>query len=301
MIELSDMQFFVRVVQTGSLSAAGRDAGYSPAAASKRLARIEAQLGVCLIHRTSRRHGLTEEGSAYYARCQTILADVQEAEALVTGGSDEPRGLLRITAPVQFGRHWVSPCVQRFTTQYPQTSIQLSLSDTLVDLVDSGFDLAVRIGVLEDSRMVSQRLTTNRRVIVAAPAYLAAQGTPQTPEDLAQHQCLLHLRMSLPHLGWGFHDQHGLRNVRVSGRLSSDNGELLKDWALAGLGLIQISIWDAAADLQRGALVKVLDDYTLPGADIHLVYPGRLFLPARTRLFIESLKESLRSKGLDCT
>jgi len=293
MIDLNDAALFVRAITAGSLSAAGRELNCSPAVASKRLARLEANLGVRLIHRTSRHLRLTEEGAIFYERCTAILADMEEAEAAVTAGIAGPRGVLKVTVSVAFGRNWVGPCAAAFTRKHPGVKVELNLNDSVVDLIDGGFDVAVRIGAPEDSRLVSRRLVPNRRVICASPKYLKRRGTPQTIADLAQHDCLTSQVPGSPLGAWTLGTGRQARSVRVTGPLSADNGELIYDWALAGHGLAFKSVWDVVPDLASGRLVTVLDAYATESYDIHAVYPSRRFLPAKTRLFVQALCEEL--------
>lgn len=289
MPDLLDIRLFVRAIACGSLSAAGRELGFSPAVASKRLTRLENVLGVRLIQRSSRRLALTEEGAIYLEHANAILAEVSEAEAAITGGVAAARGVLQISAPNALGRRWVAPLLADFCTQHPAVSGRLSLSDRVVDLLDGGFDLAVRIGAQDDSRLISRRLAGNRRLICAAPAYLAQHGTPATLAELVRHNCLVLQRPGMPALSWTFQTDDGTQTLRVNGTLSSDNGEQIHDWARAGHGLALKSLWDVADEIASGALVSVLDKHLGPDADLFAIYPSRIFLPARTRLFIDAL------------
>lgn len=304
MPELADMRFFVQSVSAGSLSAAGRELGFSPAVGSKRLARLEADLGVRLVQRNSRRFTLTEEGQLYHDRCLAILAEVADAEAMISKGRQAPHGILRVAAPIALGRRWIGPALAEFARNYPEVKVQLSLSDNYVDLIEGGWDCAVRIGGDEDSRFIARKLADNRRVICASPDYLKRRGTPLTLEDLRSHDCLLMSRSGM-HADWLFHpigdkngksgkenrDDRGERGItmRIEGRLIADNGEQTHDWALAGLGLMRRSIWDVAEDLNQGRLVQVLTDWTSESTPIRIIFASRQFLPARTRLFIDQL------------
>lgn len=289
MVDLSDLQLFVRAMASGSLSAAGRELGFSPAVASKRLTRLEESLGVRLVLRSSRRLTLTAEGAAYFARAGAILAELEEAEAEVSGDASTLRGTLSVSAPNALGRRWVAPMLAEYSARHPAVSARLSLSDRVVDLLDGNHDLAVRIGALEDSQLVSRRLARNARVVCAAPAYLEKHGRPQTPADLGRHSCLLLQQADGSTHAWRFRGEHEVITQRVVGRLATDNGELIHDWALAGLGLALKSRWDVAADLAAGRLVPLLEEWALPDADLHVIYPGRRFLPARTRQFVDTL------------
>ncbi|HET9958872.1 MAG TPA: LysR family transcriptional regulator [Polyangiaceae bacterium] len=297
MPELADMSLFVRAALSGSLSAAGRALGFSPAVASKRLARLEAELGTRLIQRTSRRLKLTEEGATYLEFCRSILAQVDAAEVAVGRGRHQPSGTLRVSSPVALGRRWVGPTLGRFAAEYPHLSVQLALSDAMIDLLEQGFDCAVRIGHVEDSRLIARRLADNRRVVCGSPEYLARRGSPRIPADLYEHDCIVMSSGSVTHADWTFFDAHGpakptgssATTVRVHGRWVSNSGEQAHDWALAGLGLERRSIWDVAQELADGRLIEVLSDWTSEPAPIHVVFPSKSLLPARTRLFVDRL------------
>ena len=287
------MRLFVAAIQAGSLSAAGRELGHSPAVASKRMTRLEAALGTRLLQRSSRRLALTEEGAIYFERCSRILAEVDEAEAAVGAGRHAPQGLLRVSSPVGLGRRWVAPVLAQLASEHPQLSVQLSLSDAMVDLIDGGFDCAVRIGGPEDSRLHARLLAANRRVVCASPAYLAKRGTPTHPSELLTHDCIVLQGDALAPAPWDFFPVNGAERLRVAvrGRFLTDTGELAHEWALAGLGVLRRSIWDLKADLQAGRLVELLPGWTSPSAPIQLVFPSRRHLPARTRLFIERMAQ----------
>jgi len=291
MIELADMKLFVQAVVSGSLSAAGRELGFSPAVGSKRMSRLEAALGTRLLQRSSRHLSLTEEGAMYFERCQAILLEVANAEAELGQGHAEPRGLLRVSSPVALGRHYIGPALARFASQYPDLQVQLSLSDQLIDLVASSFDCAIRIGANTDSRLLARTLADNRRVVCASPAYLARHGTPGVPADLLQHNCILMQPSSAMHADWHFHSTstNEEQTIRVRGNWLTDNGEQAHDWACAGLGLVRRSCWDVAAALASGELVEVLPEWADISAPIQVMYPSRRYLPLRTRLFIDLL------------
>ncbi|MFA9218866.1 MAG: LysR family transcriptional regulator [Sphingomonadaceae bacterium] len=290
------MQLFVQAVRSGSLSAAGRAIGYSPAVASKRLSRMEEALKVRLLHRTSRRLTLTEEGEIYYERCAQILADVAEAGAEITAGSLQARGHLKVTATVALGRRKIGPVVAQFAIDHPGVSVHLSLTDAVVDLVAGGFDVAVRIGELQDSRLISRKLADDRRVICGAPAYFARHGRPQVPADLLQHRCLILSRSGQAAADWAFVDQAQPFSLRVNGALAADTGDQIHDWALAGLGLQRRTYWDVADDLASGRLEEVLAPYSPADVGIHLVYASRRHLPAKTRLLMDALTRAFATQ-----
>ena len=287
---LQELTIFARVVGTGSLSAAARDLGMSTAVVSRRLASLEARLGVRLVNRTTRSLHLTDEGAAYYETCTRVLADIEEADAAVSAGRAEPRGVLRVALPASFGNQHVAPLVPKFAQRYPDVQLALSLSDRAVNVVEEGFDLAVRIAELADSSLAARKLAPNRRVVCASPEYLRRHGTPRTPEDLARHNCLAtDFAMT-----WEYRDPQGKPgSVRVSGRYACDNWEVLRDWAVAGLGVALKSTWDVRRHLEEGRLVSLLPGYTFAtDVAIYAVYPHRRHLPAKTRAFIEFLAES---------
>ena len=288
---LQEMAVFVKVVAAGSLSAAARELGSSPAVMSRRLAALESRLGVRLVNRTTRTLNLTVEGSRYYEACTRVLADIQEADAEVAAGRVEPRGALKVALPASFGHQHVAPLIPKFAERYPKVELALSLSDRNVNVMDEGFDVAVCIADLRDSSLAARRLAPNRRVVCASPAYLAAHGTPRTPEDLAKHSCLV---VSDFTANWEYKTRDGRStSVRVQGRYACDNWEVLRQWALAGLGIALKSTWDVYRQLEDGSLVVLLPEYTFHSdVAIYAVYPHRRFLPAKTRVFIEFLAES---------
>lgn len=288
---LAEMSIFSRVVASGSLSAAARELNLSPAIISRRLAALEARLGVRLINRTTRSLHLTEEGATYYDTCVRLLSEIEEADSAVSAGRAEPQGALRIALPASFGHLHVAPLIPEFARRYPKVQLALSLSDRNVNLVEEGFDLAVRIADLADSSLAARRLAPNRRVICASPDYLRRHGTPRTPEDLVRHNCLTTTDYSMT---WEFRGPDGQPgSVRVSGRYACDNWEVLREWALAGLGIALKSTWDVRRQLEDGSLVSLCPGYTFnTDVAIYAVYPHRRFLPAKTRAFIEFLADS---------
>jgi DNA-binding transcriptional LysR family regulator len=260
----------------------------APGVVSRRLDALEARLGVKLLLRTTRRVTLTFEGSAYLEDCQRILRELGAAEASVSLGGVKARGHLRLSAPAGFGRRHVAPLVMAFLDAHPEVTVNLDLSDRLVDLVNEGVDCAIRVGELTDSSLVSIKLAENRRVVVGSPAYLEKHGTPHTLADLAHHNCL-----SLgQQRGWLFRDNDGTVSIKVSGQFECNDGAVLHEWALAGRGLAWRSMWEVGEDLQRGSLVSVLDEFAAPPTGIYAVFPQRKYLPLRVRLLIDHLKHS---------
>ncbi len=289
---VSDMAVFVKVVGAGALSAAARELGLSPAMVSKRLSRLEARLGGRLLNRTTRRLSLTEEGARYYERAAQILAEVEEAEALVGAGRVAPRGTLRVSTPAAFGRRHVAPLVKEFAARYPELRIYLDLDERIVDLVEDGFDVAIRIAELEDSALVARKLAPNRRVVCASPDYLRRHGTPATPADLARHNCLVVATRDSRQDLWPFVGPDGPQAVRVSGTLACNNGEVIRQWALDGLGLALKSTWDVGEDLCEGRLQAVLAEHVPGGMSVYAVYPHRQYLPAKVKAFVDFLQQA---------
>jgi DNA-binding transcriptional LysR family regulator len=291
MDQFKQIDAFVNCATRGSLSAAAAAAGVTPAVIGRRLDALEARLGVKLLRRTTRKLTLTFEGTAFLEDASRILNDLANAEASVSLGGVKASGHLKVSAPAGFGRKHVAPLVRQFLAAHPEVSVNLDLTDRLVDLVNEGIDCAVRIGELADSSLVSLRLGEMRRVVVAAPGYLARHGRPQVLEDLADHQCLALGQQR----GWLFRhpEKPGeMVSVKVSGRCECNDGAVLHDWALAGEGLAWRSLWEVGEDLRAGRLVAVLDALAPPPMGIYAVFPQRRQLPLRVRLFIDTLKNS---------
>lgn len=281
------IESFVSVAVRGSLSAAARAAGVTPAVIGRRLDALEQRLGVRLLMRSTRSISLTFEGSAFLEDCQRILNDLANAEASVSLGGVKASGHLRVSAPAGFGRLHVAPLLRSFLDANPDVSCSLDLTDRLVDLVNENIDCAIRIGELADSSLVSLRLGDNRRVVVASPSFVARYGRPERPDDLPRFDCL-----SLgQQRGWQFMDEEGeVTTVKVAGRLECNDGAVLHDWALAGRGLAWRSLWEVEADLAAGRLVTVLEDFAAPMMGIYAVFPQRKHLALRVRLLIDHLR-----------
>lgn len=296
MPDTDDFAIFVRVVELGSLSAAGRDMRLSAAVVSNRIARLEKDVGTRLLNRTTRHVSLTEDGSRYYDHCVAILNELEQAESAITSGSAEPRGPIKVTAPTAFGRLHVAPHVPRFLERHPLMQVRLHLTDALVDLVQERVDLAIRIAELTDSTAIVRTLAPNRRMIVAAPDYLKRHGTPQEPEDLLDHNCLLLRFPGSKQFRWTLKGRDGPVTLRVSGNMDSNSGEALRDWCLAGHGLALKSLWEIAEDLNEGRLVPVLTDFPPPSHAIYAMYPHSHAAPPRVRAFIDFLAETYGPK-----
>ena len=290
MDRLKQIEAFVSVAMRGSLSAAARVEGVTPAIVGRRLDALESRLGVKLLLRTTRKLTITVEGQAFLEDCQKVLNEFANAEAAVSLGGVRASGQLRVSAPSGFGRRHVAPLVGAFMQNHAEVTVSLDLSDRLVDLVNENIDCAIRIGELTDSSLVSVRLGEMRRMVIASPAYLVAHGVPREPGDLASHNCL-----SLgQQRGWVFrHPQTGEVDTRkVSGDFECNDGAVLHEWALAGKGLAWRSLWEVGQDLKEGRLTSVLDSWQAPPMGIYAVFPQRRHLPLRVRVFIDLLKET---------
>ena len=290
MDRLKQIESFVAVVARGSLTAAAASEGVAPAVLGRRIDALEERLGVKLLLRTTRRISLTHEGSAFLEDCQRILADIGCAEASVSAGGVKASGYLRITAPAGFGRRHVAPLMPGFLARHSDVSLSLNLSDRLVDIAGEGVDIAVRVGDMPDSSLVSVRLADNRRLCVAAPAYLKRAGVPQHPGELGRHECLTLSSDASQSRGWAFSLDGVVSHLRPSGRLDCSDGQVLHTWCLQGQGLAWRSTWEVEADIASGALVSVLDAFAAPPNGIYAVVPQRKHLPLRVRLWIDYLK-----------
>ena len=292
MDRLKQIESFVAVSTKGSLTAAALAEGVAPAVIGRRIDALEERLGVKLLVRTTRRITLTHEGSAFLEDCQRLLSDLANAEASVTAGGVKASGHLRITAPAGFGRRHVAPLVPAFLAQHPEVSLSLNLSDRVVDIVNEGFDCAIRVGDLPDSSLVSLRLADNRRLCVAAPDYLARAGTPASPADLTKHQCLTLSSDASQTRGWAFLVDGQVTHLRPGGRLDCSDGQVLHRWCVQGLGIAWRSTWEVEGDIAAGRLVSLLEDFAAPPNGIYAVFPQRRHLPLRVRLWIDYVKHS---------
>jgi DNA-binding transcriptional LysR family regulator len=292
MDKLKQLESFVAVALKGSLTAAAQTEGVAPAVVGRRIDALEERLGVKLLVRTTRKITLTHEGSAFLEDCQRLLADLGNAEASVSAGGVKASGHLRVTAPAGFGRRHVAPLVPRFLALHPDVSLSLNLSDRVVDIVNEGFDCAVRVGDLPDSSLVSLRLADNRRLCVAAPGYLQRAGTPRHPQELMRHQCLALSSDASQTRGWAFNIEGAVGHMRPGGRLDCSDGQVLHDWCVAGLGIAWRSTWEVEREIKAGLLVTVLDEFNAPPNGIYAVFPQRKHLPLRVRLWIDFLKQT---------
>ena len=288
MSNFGDLEIFARVVSAGSMSAAGRELGLSPAVVSKRLRRLEDRLGSRLLQRTTRQIALTEAGQGFYERVIAILAGVEEAEAFVSRRSALARGPLKVTAPTSFGRLHIAPHLGAFMEANPDLAINLILSDDFVDIVGDGYDVAIRIAELADSSLVARKIAPVRRILCATPAYIERNGSPQSFDDLNAHNCLTHVSGE----AWRLQGPDGLVSFRPNGALMTNSSEVVREAVLAGIGVGLRSTWDIGPALASGKLVQVLPDYEgSRNIAVHAIYPSRQFLPVKVRLFIDFLAD----------
>lgn len=288
MNRLDDFEVFAKIVSLGSMSAAARGLGLSPAVVSKRMQRLEKHLGTRLLNRTTRQISLTESGEGFYERVVAILAGIEEAETFVARRSSVAKGVLKVSAPTSFGRMHIAPHLVKFMRANPELNINLELSDTFVDIISGGFDLAIRIGELPDSTLVARKLAPVQRVLCATPRYLEKMGVPATLDDLDRH-FLISPHQSEP---WRMEGDEGQVIYRPDSPLQTNSSEVVRETVIAGLGIALRSTWDISEELKTGQLKRVLHRYSSSkGLGIYAVYPSRSYLPAKIRLFVDYLAE----------
>lgn len=288
MNNLGDLEIFARVVSAGSMSAAARELGLSPAVVSKRLRRLEDRLGTRLLQRTTRQISLTEAGQGFYERVVAVLAGIEDAEAFVSRRSALARGTLKVSAPTSFGRMHIAPHINAFMQAHPHLGINLVLSDEFVDIVGDGYDVAVRIAELSDSSLVARKLAPVRRILCAAPSYIDAHGAPRSLDDLTNHICLP------AHNGeaWKIEGPEGALVHRPTGPLHTNSSEVIRECVIGGVGIALRSTWDIGQELADGRLVQILPSYEgSRNVAIHAIYASRRFLPAKVRVFIDYLAD----------
>src|SRR2546423_11552142 len=292
---LGAIQVFAQVVEAGSFAKAAERLGLSTSAASRHVAELEAHLQTRLLNRTTRRVSLTESGRAFYERSVQLLADLAEAEQEASSAAVVPRGTIRLTTSVNFGVRHVAPAIAEFLERYPDVRFDVSLSDRVVDLVEEGLDLAIRIGAPVADNLVARKLGETRMVPCASPGYLAKHAAPKTPEDLAHHNCFTYEYVSPRHV-WRFRDRSGAeRAVRVAGRLHSNNGDLLAEVAARGTGIVFEPAFIVGPEVRAGRLVPLLQDFVPLPVPIYALYPSRKHLSAKVRRFVEFLIERFSS------
>jgi len=296
MDQLSLLRLFVGIAESGSLSAAARQRGMSPSTVTLGLQRLEERVGARLVNRSTRRLALTQEGERFLAACRRILADVDETMNGVA--EDGPlMGDIRISAANDFGRSQLAALLDDFLRLHPRLRIELVLSDTVVDLVEDGYDLALRIGPMADSSLVARVLMHGPRHVCAAPSYWARRGKPAHPRELAEHNCLVLARPGSPQHIWGFRDGEREFSVRVAGDRSSNDGGLLRDWAVAGHGVALKFAFNIEADLAAGRLETALEDYVPPGVSLYAVRPAGAYPARRIQVLLDYLQARLAEAG----
>ncbi|MHA2847915.1 LysR family transcriptional regulator [Vibrio harveyi] len=287
-MNIEHLKLFVRLASTHNISMAGQELGLSPAVASAHINKLEEGLGVRLVHRTTRKVSLTEEGQAFLPHAEEVLATVEAARGAVGVGHKAPTGTLRVTASASFGRLHLVPALKGFMAKYPELAIDFRFSDSIIDMVEGGFDVAVRLAELKDSSLVARKLAPDRRIVVASPEYLAQHGTPQSPEELVNHECVTLAGLE----NWVFETPEGQYSMRASGSFRTDNGDAMRDACIDGLGVSINSIWSVYKPLQKGELVEILQDYPLVmNASIWAVYPSSRLIAPKVRAFIDYFAE----------
>lgn len=293
---LEDLRLFCVVVRGPSFAAAARELGVSKAVVSKRIGLLEQALRVRLLHRTTRRLSLTEQGEVVHQHALRVLDEVDHMSEAIGNHRVEPKGLLRLCASSGFGRNHVAPALSALALRYPQLEIQFELLDRPVDVLGEGFVLDIRVGAVHEPDLISRRIASNHRVLCAAPSYLERVGTPQDLQELTHHRCIVIRERDQDFGRWTLAGPQGLETVRVRGPLSANNGEVVRHWALQGHGIILRSIWDVGPAIARGELVHVLPAYAQE-AHVQAVYPTRLSQSARLRVCVEFLEDWFRSSG----
>ncbi|MBE9169331.1 LysR family transcriptional regulator [Pleurocapsales cyanobacterium LEGE 06147] len=293
MSRLQDLEVFVQVVNSGNFAKAAAVLEINPSAISRRISHLEDQLGVRLFNRTTRSLSLTEVGERYFNRCLSILADLEEANREAKQHSEAPQGLLRVSCSTMFAHRHLFPRIPKFLAYYPRLSIQLVLTDDVVDVVGEGIDVAIRVGELADSSLITRRLVSDRRIICAAPAYLDRYGTPKIPDDLAAHNCLALNAYKTTLNQWRFRDPVGVREISVGGNFTVNSGVALYEAVLAGLGIARASAFLAEWALRSGQLIRILSEYEDESdVGIYAIFPSNRYLLPKVQCFVEFLVKS---------
>lgn len=283
---------FVTVAETNSFTLAARKLGISTAHVSRQISALEARLATKLLHRTTRRVSITEAGTIYYQHCRKLLDDLLDAEQAISGLLNKPTGKLKITAPITYGEQIIAPLINNFIAQHPELDVELQLSNQKMDLIADGYDLGIRQGLLDDSSMMAKRLASRTLYVCATPGYLAEFGTPQTPAELTQHNCL---RGTLEY--WRFQEKGKMRNIQVNGNLHCNSGRVLADAALKGLGIVQLSGEYVLHAINTGQLVPLLEAYAAPQEGVWAIYPHNKHLLPKVRMLIDYLADALSNNS----
>ena len=291
----AELGFIVALASAGSLSGAARELGITTSAVSKRLALIEARVGMPLVNRTTRRMSMTPEGEVLLEHARRILGEIADLDQLLTSSKGVPKGQLRVNATLGFGRLHVAPAISQYVLRYPEVDVQLQLSVDPPALTDDQFDVCIRFGAPVDTRVIARRLASNRRLLCASPKYLAQHGEPKTPGDLRKHNCISIRQGDEAYGLWrlyaGREAERDAQAVKVRGNLTTNDGEIAVNWALDGHGILLRAGWDIERYLDSGRLVEVLPGYKTPDADIYAVYAPRHQLSARIRTFVDFLEQ----------
>ena len=287
-----EMSVFVAAVDAGGFSAAARQMDLTPSAVSKQVSRLETRLGARLLNRSTRRISLTAAGREFYDRARAILADIDEAERAVGEASAAPQGTLRVTASISFGQRQIVPLIPEFTARFPDVRVEVIFSDRMIDIVEDGVDVAVRVSAPSDSALIARRLVPDRRIVCAAPDYIRRHGAPATPDDLARHNALIYSTVYSD--AWRFEGPSGTHTVRVSSSFAANSGEAIRDMALGGHGVARLATFLVGPDIKAGRLVELLPDWRDPQENIiHAVFPSRRLVPPATRAFVDYLVEKM--------
>lgn len=299
--EVAEIQLFVKIVKAGNLSAAARALNSSPTAMSRSLSALESRLGVRLVTRTSRTFELTEEGYLFHERCERIVVDIAEAEAEATSHGKIVEGKLRIGAVMGIGRRLVAPLIARFAERYPGIQVHLNLSDSGMDVIDDGLDIALRVGLPADTSVIAKKILSTRRIVCASRAYLKRHGIPRRPEDLHEHNCIRLVRGRRIMDTWEFQEAGKRFEVSINGTLTTTSGEVLHNWVRSGRGIGLKAVWDVQPDLDDGTIVECLNDFWCDEIDLFAVCANRRHLPPRIRVFLDfiavQLPEMVRREG----
>jgi len=300
MEKLTGLAVFAKVVEEGSFTGAATSLNFSKSTVSKHITRLEERLGARLLNRTTRKLTLTEVGRTFYERCERILAEAEDAEEAVSRLSNDPRGTLKITAPMTFGIRHLAPRLPAFIEKYPDVTLDIKLDDQVVNIVDEGFDVAIRIARMADSSLVARRIASSAMVLCASPDYWAKNGKPTEPAQLKDHNCLLYSYRPSPH-EWRFRpgpkEDQGFISVRVSGSLMGNNGDMSRAVLKAGLGVSILPAFMIYEELETGELEPALEDYVEPRLDIYAVYPHARHLSPKVRVFVDFLVETFKTDG----
>lgn len=290
MDRFNNMTVFVAVVNEQGFTAAAEKLGLSRAQVSKLVMQLESHLGTRLLNRTTRRISLTETGRIYYERCKLILDDIEEVESIASQQTIKPSGKLSLSVPTSFGILHLNEAIPHYLKQYPDVQISVKLADRFVDVVSEGFDLVIRIAELGDSSLIARKLAPCQLALCASPDYLAKHGVPERPQDLINHQCLMYSNHSKPDT-WVLHGANGSESIKVNGPVTADNGDMLKSFAVSGLGIAFLPTFIVASDLQDGRLQEILPDFSRSEISIYAVFPSRRYLSAKVRTFVDFLSE----------